>query len=372
MYVKKYNRDVNVLAAARKRIEYIFDHFDRIVVSVSGGKDSTVLCHLVLEEAKRRERKVGLFYLDEEVVYDATIKQVDYLMNLAPENTVRYWFQIEFNLTNSVDLSDGQLHCWESKERPNWMHKRSSKNVLNRTWSHETKIADKNKGFGFYDVIKNFEMSFENTAFLVGLRADESLNRYRTMIKNPGYEGIVWSTKKGKSNYTFYPIYDWFFSDVWKYIGEQGLRYHDYYNFSYLKGVPGHAMRVSSLVHEKSFSAIKDLPEFEFSTYEKLLKRTKGVSFAQETAKDKKMFKCQKLPKNYDTWTQYRDFLMLTYPNAERKPIFERRFAKHLNNEYVARQQCRQLILNDYENNLPVKNTEDPIVERINYWNNIL
>lgn len=372
MYVKEYNRDINVLQAAKSRIAYIFDNFDNIIVSVSGGKDSTVLCYLALEEARRRGRKVGLFYLDEEVVYDATIKQVEYLMSLMPENTIRYWFQVEFNLTNSVDLIDGQLHCWESKQRPNWMHKRSSKNILKRTWSHETRIADKKKGFGFYDVITNFEMSFENTAFLVGLRADESLNRYRTMIKNPGYKGLLWSTKKGKTNYTFYPIYDWFFSDIWKYIAEENLRYHAYYDFSFLKGTPIHAMRVSSLVHEKSFKSIQDLPEFEFSTYEKLLKRTSGISFAQETAKDKKMFKCQQLPKNLKSWREYRDFLLKTYPVPERQEIFRKRFSKHLNNEYVARQQCRQLILNDYENNLPVKNTEDPLFERINYWRNIL
>lgn len=372
MSAKKYNLKKNVVEAARERISYIFDEFEDIIVSISGGKDSTVLCHLVLQEARRRKRKIGLFYLDEEVVYESTIKQVDYLMNLEPEYTMRYWLQIEFNLTNSVDLVDGQLHCWESKERPNWMHKRSSKNVLNRTWTHETIIGDKNKGFGFYDVLANFEMGFRNTAFLVGLRADESLNRYRTMIKHPGYKGVNWSTNKKYGNYAFYPIYDWAFSDVWKYIGDNQLKYHKYYDFCFLKGVPTHAMRVSSLVHEKSFKSIQDLPEFEPKTYEKLLKRTKGISFAQETAKDKKMFKCQQLPKNLKSWREYRDILLKTYPVEERRAIFEKRFAKHLDNEYVARQQCRQLILNDYENNLPVKNTEDPLVEKLKYWRDVL
>lgn len=372
MSAKKYNVEINVVDAARERMAFIFDHFEDIIVSISGGKDSTVLCHLALEESRRRGRKVGLFYLDEEVVYDATIRQVEYLMDMDPEHTMRYWLQIEFNLTNSVDISNGQFHCWDPKERPNWMHKRSSKNILNRTWTHETVIADKNKGFGFYDVITNFEMGFRNAAFLVGLRADESLNRYRTMIKHPGFEGVFWSTKKQFGNFAFYPIYDWAFSDIWKYIAEHGLKYHKYYDFAFLKGTPPHAMRVSSLVHEKSFKAIQDLPEFEPKTYDRLLKRTKGISFAQETAKDKKMFRCQQLPKNIKTWREYRDILLQTYPVPERREIFRKRFAKHLDNEFVARQQCRQLILNDYENNLPVKNTEDPLVEKLNYWKDIL
>lgn len=369
---RRFNTGVTVLDAARKRMAFVFDKFENVICSISGGKDSTVMAHLALMEARARGRKVGLFFLDEEVMYQATIDQVEYLMTLYPENTLRYWLQIPFNLTNSVSFSESQVKCWDSAEKPRWMHKRSSKNVLSRTWSHETVIADKNKGFGFYDVFYNFEMGFENTAFLVGLRADESLNRYRTMVKNPGYPGIYWSTKRGNGNCTFYPLYDWGFNDIWKYIGEQGLRYHKYYDYAFLKGKHYAEMRVSSLTHEHAFKSIQDLPEFEFKTYEKLLKRIKGISFAQETARDRKMFRMQTLPKNYTSWRQYRDFLLQTYPVEEHKQIFERRFAKHLDNEYVARQQCRQLALADYENNLPVKNTEDPIQEKIKFWDNVL
>jgi predicted phosphoadenosine phosphosulfate sulfurtransferase len=84
------------------------------------------------------------------------------------------------------------------------------------------------------------------------------------------------------------------------------------------------------------------------------------------------MYKVQVLPKNYNSWREYKDFLLKTYPDEDKKPIFEKRFAKHLNNEYVARQQCKQLVLNDYENNFPIKNTENPIIEKINYWKEIL
>lgn len=371
MLAKEY-KDINVLEATKKRLEYVFDEFDNIMVSISGGKDSEVLCYLALQEARKRGRKIGIFFLDEEVVYQSTIEMVEYLMSMYPENTNRFWVQIPFNLSNSTSYTDNQLHAWEQAKKPVWMHKRSSKNILNKTWSHKTRVSNKLKGFGFYDLLYNFELSFENTAFLVGLRADESLNRYRTMVKNTGYKDIYWSTKRAGTNYTFYPIYDWSFSDIWKFIGENNLKYHKFYDFAYRKGKTINEIRVSSLTHEQSFKSIKDLPEFEFDTYEKLLKRLKGISFAQETAKDRKMFRVQKLPKNYKSWREYRDFLLLTYPNKELKKKFEKRFAKHLNNEYVARQECKQLILNDVENVFAVKNTEDPITERVNYWKKVL
>lgn len=372
MSFKQY-LSTNVLEEARNRISYIFDEFENIIVSISGGKDSTVMAHLALVEAHKRGRKIGLFFLDEEVMYKATIEQVEYLMSLYPGNTTRFWLQIPFNLTNSSSLEQGQVNCWDIKDKPRWMHKRSKNNICVQPWSHETKVADKNKGFGYYDVISNFELMTKNTAHLVGLRADESLNRYRAMVKNPGYKDIYWSTKRNNNgNYAFYPLYDWSFNDIWKYIGETGIRYHKYYDFCFLKGVPAHAMRVSSLTHEKSFKSIADLPEFEPDTYDKLLKRIKGISFAQETAKNKKMFKVQKLPKAYKSWREYRDFLLETYPDKSKIGIFKRRFVHHLDNDYVARQQCRQLVLNDYENNLPVDNREDPIITKVKYWLEVL
>lgn len=102
--------------AAKERMSYIFDEFENIIVSISGGKDSTVLCWLAMQEARRRNRKIGIFFLDEEVVYQSTIDQVTWLMNLYPENTTRLWFQFPFHLTNSTSYKEGQLICWEPGE----------------------------------------------------------------------------------------------------------------------------------------------------------------------------------------------------------------------------------------------------------------
>jgi predicted phosphoadenosine phosphosulfate sulfurtransferase len=55
---------VSVLQAAQERIRYTFDHFEAIYVSFSAGKDSSVMMHLVMEEAIRRGRKVGILLID--------------------------------------------------------------------------------------------------------------------------------------------------------------------------------------------------------------------------------------------------------------------------------------------------------------------
>jgi predicted phosphoadenosine phosphosulfate sulfurtransferase len=245
-----------------------------------------------------------------------------------------------------------------------------------RPWSPETEtIRCKPKGFGFYDAIENFERTFSGAVFLVGLRAaGESPNRWRAVVKNPveiGGRRVFWGTKKG-ANITAYPIFDWNVHDVWRYIHDEQLPYSKVYDWQFRKGYPVQQMRVSSLIHERSFKSIVDLPEFEPKTYAKLQKRIKGIALAQETGKASKLFACRKLPKNFTSWIAYRDFLMKTHSDRERVSIFEKRFARHLNNEHVARQQCRQLLLNDYENNLPIDNSPDPREQLVRYYDEVL
>ncbi len=371
-----YSNTKNVLEAARERMSFVFDQFEQIIVSISGGKDSTVLAHLALVEALRRGRKIGLYFLDEEVVYQSTIDQVDYLMDLFPENIAKIWLQIPFALTNATSLTESQLICWEAGKHKDWMRPKKPFAIQHRMWALEDQtVRDKNKGFGFYDVIENFERCYTGAAFLVGLRAaGESPNRWRAMVKNPvriGEKNIYWATKKG-SNVALYIVYDWNFHDVLRYIYDEGLRYSKIYDYQFKKGYPISEMRVSSLIHERSFKSICDLPEFEPKTYDKLLKRIKGVALAQEAGRNAKLFRCAKLPKNFKSWIAYRDFLLDTYPDPTKKEIFVGRFARHLVNEHVARQQCRQLILGDYENNLPIDNKPDPREELIRYYSEVL
>ena len=373
MKLQVYTKET-VVDAARRRISDCFDEFEHISVSISGGKDSTVLCHLVCDEARRRGRKVEVFFLDEEVDYENTIKQVEYLMfEMMPEVVIPSWFQVPFYLTNATSLTEGQLMAWEPGKHKMWMRSKDPRAIQH--WPYDKsklKVANKTKGFGFYDALRGYNSAHESTCFFVGLRATESPNRWRTVSKNPGYKDWCWTTKQNQGNINAYPLYDWLFSDIWKYIYDTGVRYNHIYDLMWKKGMHTQEIRVSSLIHERSFKALVELPEFEPKTYDRLCKRIKGIQTANIYGKESVMMKCRKLPKAYGSWREYRDFLMSTYPEPQYLPIFQKRFAVQLDNEYVARQQCRQLILNDYENDLPIRNTEDPREETIRKWAAIL
>lgn len=365
-----------VLEAARERIGFIFDSFEQIIVSVSGGKDSTALAHLALAEANRRGRSIGLFFLDEEVVYQSSADQIAALMGLFPEVTKPLWLQLEFRLTNATSTTESQLLCWEAGKHKLWMRAKRQGSIQHPPWDRATQtVRNREKGFGFYDAIENFERCYSDAAFLVGLRAaGESPNRWRAVTKNPidvAGKRVYWGTRKG-ANCTLYPIYDWNFHDVWRYIHDERVPYSRIYDLQLKKGYPLTEMRVSSLIHERSFKSLCDLQEFEPKTYNRLLKRVKGIALAQEKGKDAKLFACRKLPKNFRSWLAYRDFLLKTHADRDRIPLFERRFAAQRHNEYVARQQCRQLLLGDYENNLPIDDAPDPREGLIRYYDEFL
>lgn len=66
----------NVLRAATTRIEWIFETFPSVCLSFSGGKDSTVLFHLVAEVVRRRKRHFSVLFIDWEAQYQRTIEHI--------------------------------------------------------------------------------------------------------------------------------------------------------------------------------------------------------------------------------------------------------------------------------------------------------
>ena len=77
--------DKNVLTAAKERISYTFDNFDKIMLSFSGGKDSSVMFHLVMEEAILRNRKIGVMLIDFEAQYKHTSAHAERMFDMYKE-----------------------------------------------------------------------------------------------------------------------------------------------------------------------------------------------------------------------------------------------------------------------------------------------
>ena len=81
---------VDVLTATRQRIEWVFDTFKRVYVSFSGGKDSTAMLHIVVDEAKKRGVKVGVLFIDWECQFEATIDHVRHVLATYKDSEINF------------------------------------------------------------------------------------------------------------------------------------------------------------------------------------------------------------------------------------------------------------------------------------------
>jgi predicted phosphoadenosine phosphosulfate sulfurtransferase len=356
-FKKKYIEE-NVLNAARKRIELIFDNFDEINVSISSGKDSTVLYHLCLQEAIKRKRKITAFFLDQEAEYQSSIKIIK--IQMIHPNIIPHWYQVPIYMTNATSTSDYFLYAWGEGE--NWIRKKDSIAI---------KQIDEEYPKRFYPFIDWYESKTSKSAHLVGLRTDEGITRFRAVTKNPGWNGIRWSTiTNGVAK--FYPIYDWGVHDVWKFIYEYNLSYNKIYDLMFWANYGIYKkMRVSNLIHERSFRCLVDLPKFEPETYDLLCKRVSGIRTASRYATEKLVFNNKKLPNHYKNWKEFRDFLLENIPNTDHQLIFNNRYEKQDQTERMYQKQVGQLLLYDFENSrsFDTKQSEKEKQMKEIWWN---
>ncbi len=87
----------NVLEAARARTARLFDEFPVVMVASSGGKDSTCVMHLALEEAEKRGRlPLRVFFVDQEAEWDCTVEYMRKVRDMP--GIALEWLQIPFKL----------------------------------------------------------------------------------------------------------------------------------------------------------------------------------------------------------------------------------------------------------------------------------
>lgn len=331
----------DVVTAARERISYLFDNYDNIQLSFSGGKDSTVLFHLVNEEAKKRNRKFRLFFLDQEAEYQGTIDMVDWAMR--QPNVIPVWYQVPTFMTNAC--STQQMFLWSWGEGEEWVRPKSDISI------HSIKKKYPKRFYKFV-LWANMELKKLDgkSVSLIGLRAEESPSRRFVMFGEDNT--LFWMRRIHEPNKA-YPIIDWSYTDVWKFLCENHLKYNKVYDKMYMLGLNLRQMRVSNLIHEKAYRCLHELQEIEPETYDKLEHRLKGVHCAAIYAKENMMYSIKKLPSNFKTWKEYKDFL-LDNIHPDLAKIFRYQWSRFGDTDDVGacKYMVKRILLCDWEGNI--------------------
>ena len=334
----------NVLDAVRKRISYLFDHYDNISLSFSGGKDSTALFHLVNAEAIKRDRKFILYFQDQEAEYQGTIDFVEWAMT--QPNVIPLWYQVPIFMTNAA--SQQQLFLWAWGEGEEWIREKHPIAIH----SIETMYPKRFHKFNLW-VGQNLKKLKGSSVSIIGLRAEESPDRRFVMF---GEDSELFWLRRKNTPHKAYPIIDWRYTDVWKYLIENNLKYNKVYDKMYMLGGNLKFFRVSNLVHEKAFRCLTDLQELEPETYDKLEKRLHGVHTAAIYGKENLVYSIKSLPENFKTWKEYKDFLLSSiHPDLKR--IFDYQWLRlqHIDDEDCFKYMVKRILLCDWEGNITSK-----------------
>lgn len=91
--MKRSFMEQNVYDALQERLAFIFEEFDNIYLSFSGGKDSGVLLNLVLDYQKKHapDKKIGVFHQDFEAQYTVTTEYVERTFKRIEKDVEPYW-----------------------------------------------------------------------------------------------------------------------------------------------------------------------------------------------------------------------------------------------------------------------------------------
>lgn len=244
----------NVLEAAKERIRYTLRHFDNLVISFSGGKDSLTVVNLVKEvyQEEGRTDKVNVFFFDEEFVPTATLEFV---------NKVRNDPQINF-LYACLQMESEIAYCGKIETIVQW-DKRRTKYMRPIP---EYAVTDFDNVYDVYTITNFLATKFKGKiANLTGIRAQESPNRRSMILSHKNDYPFI---HKGKSDNisTVTPIYDWQLQDIWKYLLTNNIEY----NINYLQQMYAGKknLRVDTPLHakgQKDFHLLKSIDPLFFA-----------------------------------------------------------------------------------------------------------
>lgn len=318
--IKRYT-DSNVYDNLQKRLKFIFEEFENIYVSFSGGKDSTLLLNLALEFKRKYypNKKIGVYHQDFEAQYSVTTKFIEDTFEKIKDEVEPYWLCLPAATRTALSNYQMYWYPWDDQKEDIWVREMPKfdyvinlKNNPITTYKYKMPQEQMAKQFGRWYRQVHGDGS---TICLLGIRADESLQRYNGFLnKKYSYKNQCWISKQFKNVWSASPLYDWTISDVWHANFKFKYDYNPIYDMFYMAGVNVSQMRVASPFNDSAKESLNLYRILDPEIWVKLLGRVKGVNFTSIYAKTKAMgYRNITLPEGY-TWKEYTKFLLATLP----------------------------------------------------------
>jgi predicted phosphoadenosine phosphosulfate sulfurtransferase len=309
--------NMNVFTAAENRIRWTFDNFPKVYLSFSAGKDSTVMLHMVCDEARRRNRRIGVLLVDLEGQFGITIRHAQECIDMYPDVIDPYWVCLPIALRNAVSVYEPKWLCWEPGKEDAWIRPLPPLGINDQSFFPFFK-----EGMEFEEFVPLFGEWYaqgELTACLVGIRADESLNRFRTIASTSKETvgGEQYTTVVTENVANVYPLYDWKTQDIWTYHGKNPSKPHNrLYDLMGMAGLGIHMMRICQPYGDDQRRGLWLFHLIEPETWARVVARVNGANsgalYVQEWGNINGYRRITKPPGH--TWQSFAEMLVASMP----------------------------------------------------------
>ena len=316
MSAKRYST-TDVLTAARERVAWTFETYDSVYLSYSAGKDSTVMLYLAVEEARRRGRKFGVLLVDLEGQYRLTIEHAEAQLAEAADVVDVYWVCLPIALRNAVSVFQPKWKCWDDDAKEAWIRQPPTCAITDPAtfpFFHD--------GMEFEEFVPEFGEWYAQgkpTACLVGIRSDESLNRFRTIASSSKVRafGKSWTTQVSPNVANVYPIFDWRTEDIWTYHARHPKHpYNHLYDMMWKAGLTPSQMRICQPYGDDQRRGLWLFHLIEPETWARVVARVNGANggalYVQEWGNINGYRKVTK-PEGH-TWRSFAELMLESMP----------------------------------------------------------
>lgn len=313
---------LDVLTAARMRVRETFDCFERIYVAFSGGKDSSVMLHLVMEEAVRRNRKVAVMFIDFEAQYADTITHIEEMFSLYRDWIDPHWICMPMLLRNAVTNYEPRWVCWDEDKKSVWVRQKPIGCKTERDYPFAVAKMEFEE---FIVLFGEWYGQGQLTAGFIGIRAQESLHRYCAIAtwekRGIAFKDYRWTTKIVGQTYNVYPVYDWLVEDIWKYHAANPKKPHNrIYDRMHQAGVKMSQQRLCQPFGDDQRRGLWLYHILEPETWAKLVARVNGANsgalYIEESGNITGYREITK-PEGH-TWKSFCNLLLQTMPQKTR------------------------------------------------------